>query len=486
MQMKGLTVVIAIIGLVSLLLLFAFTFTLPRTYVKYEPDKVRQIAEQIREKRLKGYDVLEAEYHLLSAIYYHKKGDDGKASTLLNEAVSSLNDASLLPQHPPVKWKVRESFSGGRVPSPDDIVPSTVFITTTKGYISYYRGDSWKLSCFILAAVGQLENGTDFFYQGRFPLMPEEGPFKPKMYINGRWIVPDVIFAGPIYVNRSHEGILIYQRDLSGKYLQTLSYDRTRRLWIHELRGPNGTVLHLEANGEGAPMWLGDWNGTMIVHGVYPKVRDLDLWAGFWEVGRMEGFVRWKGREVHLRGFLVFDRASHRSLFSLEKRNVGAPLAFSCLVMHQEGLTVMITHATNPSPLRGYSFEHQMRINFDGRSVFTTDFTFEDDGGLQPSEFRVRGRFEGGWFDLTGRVVEFWPGKWATGSGTWWNEEGAFSWGRSFSKWEGQISVGGKVIKVDAWGVGEFTRYGHGTEVNGCEGCWGRWGPEPLPGPGRP
>ncbi len=461
------------LGLVGLVVLglILFSFIRPPS-VTYDRDTVKRVAEQIREMGTEGYDVLEAEYYLLSAIYYHRRGNDGKASALLNEAVSTLSSASLLPSPPPVEWKIREYFESRSIPSPRDVIPSNVFTVTRGGYLSYYRGDRWKLSCFIIVAVGKLEDGTYFFYQGRFPLMPKEGPFKPKVYIGGRWITPDVVFAGPIYVNRGDDNILIYQRDLSGKFLQILSFDSSRRLWVHEIKG-NGTILHLEAKGEGLPMWLGDWNGSVIVHGVYPKARDLDLWAGFWEVGEMEGFVRWGDKEMRLRGFLVFDRASHRPLLLPEKGNVGAPLAFSCLVIHQKGLTVMIAHSSNPSPLNG-SFEHQMRINIGNRSLFSTDFALEDDGDLQPSQFRVWGRFEGGWLNLTGKVVEFWPERWAIGSGTWWSGE-TFSWGRSFSRWSGEITLGDEVFKVDAWGVGEFTRCGQGGEVGGNGGCWGRW-----------
>ncbi len=70
------------------------------------------------------------------------------------------------------------------------------------------------------------------------------------------------------------------------------------------------------------------------------------------------------------------------------------------------------------------------------------------------------GEFEGGYFNLTGKVVSFWLSRWAIGRGTWWSRDGMHSWGRAFIEWTGEIVINGMVMKVNATGVGEFTRYG--------------------------
>ncbi|RLG39518.1 MAG: hypothetical protein DRO01_05480 [Thermoproteota archaeon] len=452
-------------------------------------ETLQELTGAIAQRRGQGYDVTQAKYYLLSAIYYYRAGDREKALELVDKAREALENAELLASLPEREWSIAEStVEIDRIPTVWDVVPiGSVFVETGGGYLDYPRNDDhWKLSCFIFIAVGQTEDGGEFFYQGRLPLKPEEGLFRPKIYVDGRWIQLDSVFTGPLYFDGGEKFGLptLYQYDISGRYLQTLSYDEERRLWIHRIKSVEGgeVILDVRVQAVGVPMWIGEWNGSLIIHGVYPRQRDLDLWGGFWDVGFMEGSVNVGGESHEVSGFFVFDRASHRTYSMPPTGNAGAPLAFSCMVICQEDLCVLVSHSENPSPLDiGVSFEHQMRINlFDlNLSVATTDFEFWDDGSIQPSQLRIVGRFDGGWLNLTGYVVEFWPERWAVGRGTWWDGDGLFSWGRSFSRWVGEIVVGNQTIHVDAWGAGEFTRYGQGGEPRPCgvgEGCWGRWG----------
>lgn len=161
---------------------------------------------------------------------------------------------------------------------------------------------------------------------------------------------------------------------------------------------------------------------------------------------------------------------------------MGSPLAFSCMVIWQKDLVVMVAHSRNPSPLDpGVSFQHQLRVNIlsSNLSLATTDFELSDDGSPQPRVFRLVGRLPNGYLNLTGKVVLYWPNRWVVGEGTWWSN-GYFTWGRAFTEWTGEIVIGNVTIPVSAWGAGEYTRYGeeapegHATQGAGC-GCWGRW-----------
>jgi len=447
----------------------------------------REFASMLNEKK-NDYDVTEAWYCALSAYYYYKSGDAGKARELISEALRLLRSSELLPPPPREEWGVTESNVWiSRSPTTWDVVPvGAVFLRTGHDYLSYYRGDKWKLSCFIIVAVGRTRDGGLFFYQGRLPLTPREGAFRPRIYVHGKWMVPEIVFMGPIYVEEGDSVIKLYQSDLSGEYLQEVVYYEDKEKWVHRITRGGETVLEMEVRVEGPPMWLGEWNGSLLVHGVYPKLEDFDTWGGFWSFGSFEGYVKLGGEEAEVEGFFVFDRASHRPLYGRTGSFGGAPLSFSCMVIHQEGLVIMVAHSTNPSPRDpGVRFQHQLRITIGGESYATTDFELVDSGGLQPSWFRLYGRFEDGYFNLTGKAVLYWPEKWAAGRGTWWNSSAAYTWGRAVTVWSGEVVVGNRVIAVSALGVGEYTRC-CGSVAGTCKyggDCWGRWsGEEAVPG----
>ncbi len=450
---------------------------------------LRELAGEARSKEVMGYDVLYAKYLLLSAKYYYGEGDTSKAYELLKEAEKELENAELLPELPLLNFTIADNtLHLRRVPGVWDFVPiGTVFVLTDRGYLNYPRNDPmWKLSCFIIIAVGNSSDGEWFGYQGRLPLKPREGLFKPRIYLGGEWRILDTVFAGPLYYDDGERfGYpTVYQYDLSGNIMQYLMYIPENRTWKHEIIDLRSDValLSITAKAVGTPMWLGEWNKTYLPHGVYSELKGIDLWSAFWDMAVMNATIRLDSVEKEFTGFLVFDRASHRvyepSGISPSIDNAtpllpedtcqcrfpsafGLPLAFSCMVIYQDGLTIMVASSVNPSPWNPFPLQHQLRINLldENITIDTADFHLEDDGTLQPKVFRLWGEFEGGYFNLTGRVVNFWPSRWVIGRGTWWSSNGTHSWGRAFIEWTGEILINGRVIEVNAFGVGEFTRY---------------------------
>ena len=91
-------------------------------------------------------------------------------------------------------------------------------------------------------------------------------------------------------------------------------------------------------------------------------------------------------------------------------------------------------------------------------------------------QFYLTGKFERGDVKLVGTAVNYWPEKWSVGKGVWWNKEGYRTWGRATIRWTGTVTINGREVKVDAYGIGEFTRYSEKTAQTGGE--WGRWQPE--------
>lgn len=179
-------------------------------------------------------------------------------------------------------------------------------------------------------------------------------------------------------------------------------------------------------------------------------------------MGPMNATLTVGGKTYEIRGFMIFDRASHRVMRGEAQRRAGPPLSFTCMVIWQENLTIMVTHTVNPSPADpGVSFEHQLRINLprQGVNLSTTYFTLVDSEGIQPVNFTLSGKLPNGYFNLTGTVVMFWPEKWVIGKGTWWNPDAYFAWGRAFSKWKARAATVTLTVKISKIGKeeGELT-----------------------------
>ncbi|RLE58617.1 MAG: hypothetical protein DRJ35_07565 [Thermoprotei archaeon] len=487
-------IIIAVLVLTAVL---AYLFLFKKTGQTSLKERLKRLIEELRQKKEQGYDVLKTEYILLSALYSFKHGDLDRARSLLEKAEKSLANTRLLPTIPERDWKpLDNTLFLDKVPTVEDFVPiGKVFVKTPDGYIYYSRGNKrWKLSCFIILAVGWTSNREMFEYQGRLVLAPEEGQFKPRLYIGDSWIIPDIVFTGPLYFDDGEKfgHPTVYQYDLSGKYLQYLTYIPEKRTWIHVIRKKDGEILlNITMKAEGRPMWIGDWDGHMLIHGVYPKKKDYDIWSGFWDMGEMNATINVNGITASVRGFMVFDRATHRTMLEEKTRNMGPPLAFSCMVIWQKNITILVTHSENPSPESPQiSFEHQLVINLldRGVSTATTNFTLTYSKDIQPSEFNIIAHFPEGSLNITGRVFMFWPEKWVIGRGTWWNSSGIFAWGRAFLTWTGTLTFNGKIYRINAVGCGEYTRFSEkaGAFPETCPkggDCWGRWGSGEFPEP---
>ncbi len=448
---------------------------------------LRELWNKSISMNIEGYDVIYAQYLLLSSKYYYLKGNINKAWELLKDASNELDNAVLRPELSQLEFDVmNNTLYINREPTPWDFIPiGTVFALSDKGYLVYPRNDpKWKLSCFIIIAVGKDSYGRYFAYQGRLPLAPWEGRFRPRIFINGEWHVLDIVFAGPLYYD---DGKLfnyptVYQYDTSGNILQYITYVPDNRTWIHKIIDleDNRALLSINAHVISAPMWIGEWNSSYIIHGIYAETRDADLWSGFWDICEMEAKLYYMGSIHMYQGFFIFDRASHRVYLSGSAYNVfGPPLSFSCMVIYQDGLNIMISSSVNPSPWNpGYPTEHQIRIYIQDKelTIDITNFQLYDDGSIQPSKFILYGEFEDGYINLTGEVISYWPTRWIRGHGTWWDKDGVYAWGRAFIHWTGVIVYNDLRIDVNAIGAGEFTRYSCISNGdfgdNGEDGCW--------------
>ena len=375
-----------------------------------------------------------------------------------------------------------------KIPSISDFVPIGVtYELHDDGLLTYTDDPCWKQSCFILVAIGWTEDGKHtLMYQGRLPFT-SEGSFRPRICIDGNYLTNVPVFGGGMYY--SPNGILgcpyptVYVRGSRG-YIETLSYDVENQRWIHIIKhevDERKPKLEFVGKALGLPFWMGPMEGPYIVHGAYSKVKDIDIWGGFWVSGTFKANITLSGgQRLSFRGFFLFDRAIHRIYYGASASKAGTirgptggVLAFSCMVIFHNDFIIMISHSDNPTPADFPKFQHQGRINFIsvGESYIFNNFTLTDLGPnpLQPSGFHLQGTFEGGYVDLMGKVYAYWPPKgWGVIKGTWWDLEGRHCWGRAFVKWNGTIKLGDKVINVtNAVGIGEFTRYTSGSSQQG-------------------
>jgi len=155
----------------------------------------------------------------------------------------------------------------------------------------------------------------------------------------------------------------------------------------------------------------------------------------------------WNGKEYWFKGWFLFDKASHRTYLYDSSRDggAGAPLQFSCMGIYQKEVAIMVASSVNPSPYN-VKLQHQARINLmeTDESFPLTKFKLSDNranDGLQPTEFYFSGRFENGRIEMIGKPIEFWPKKWHTTKGTWWNSNGYRNWGRALIKWSGNLTI---------------------------------------------
>ena len=356
------------------------------------------------------------------------------------------------------------------VPEIGDFVPiGVVYELGDDGSLSYTPDPAWVQSCFILVAVGRTEEGKPFLFQGRLPF---EGAFAPKVYLGGRWhLLPT--FRRPLYYEASGGKATVYQFDTARRHRQSLTYDPTERTWTYRIEplAEGGLRFELVGQALGTTFWMGKFSGPYIVHGVYTGTESFDVWGGFWDIGTFEAELRVPGRRsLSAHGHFLFDRATHRIEPYRGLRSRGHVVAFSCFYLFQDGFFLTLSHSENPSPLvPPVPFQHQARINFpgEGKSFVLEEFTFSDDGGLQPGTFRLEGKFAEGTVDLVGEALLHFPARWGPAVGAWWDPEAEHVWGRAVIRWRGTVTWNGREIPVDATGWGEFTRF-----LEGC-GCGG-------------
>ena len=443
-----------------------------------------KLKREYLKKKNQGYDLKEVTWWIKKARREYSEGDYKRAKEYLDKAFSALKEAERvnfsLPKIPEKGWKITEKPNTfiNKIPTIKDWIPIGITYNLEKNHLlRYIPGYPWQQSCFIFVALGKSREGDTLFYQGRLPF---EGGFAPRININEKYLRKVPVFKGGMYYYE--EGIEGYPYPTilvkgTGGYKEILSYDEKNQIWYHEIIPPdeNGLRIKIKAKALGAPFWMGPQEGPYIVHGAYSGTKDIDVWGGFWVVGKFEGKIKLPQREEReFSGYFLFDRATHIAYYAQQEyrgeacREIACParggvVEFSCMGIFDDDFAITLCDSKNPTPVNFPKFQHQGRINYIFNESYPfNNFTLKSFGEyLQPSSFELKGSFKEGSVDLKGKVIEYWPPKgWGRVKGTWWDPEGRRTWGRAFISWEGEIKFKGETIKVeDVIGIGEFTRF---------------------------
>ena len=376
---------------------------------------------------------------------------------------------------PDDKWPVTSSNSNiTDIPSVKDFVPLGIEFIKTEDNELKWNGLKWRLSCFIFVGMGRTTEGRLILFQIRIP-HPVHGKtpdhFSDMFFIDGKWRKFYVLIGPPYYDDGEIfdlPTVYCYGRYREGgKCRASMSYNHADREWIYRVVPIDGEGVSLEIRlkPRGVTYWMGKPEGPYIIHGAIFNKEDIDIWGGFWEIGRCIGWIRKPGvGKIEFIGHAIWDRAYHRVYYSDTAIGAaGAPLQFTCGYIYSDEFQLAIGYAENPSPIDPpVPFQHQGRLSFPSRDLsFRFDnYMLKDDGGLQPSTFYINGSYDGGEVNLKGEVILFYPNVWKVGKGTWWDYNASRTWGRAFIKWSGTITLYGKTIEVtNATGVFECTRY---------------------------
>lgn len=261
----------------------------------------------------------------------------------------------------------------------------------------------------------------------------------------------------------------------SDNYMNIIAFDEANRTWYYKIlknTPPETTILYLIGHTRSIPLWMGKAEGPYIVQGVYPDTFGIDCWGGYIDFGEMTVSFYHPSLDTTFTfsGQFFMDREYHRTYIGSVG---GAPLEFKALSMNKingEVIDLLVIKAFNPVPdsFSNIPFEWTGRINFVTRELdYTFDnFLYWDNGGLQPDTYSISGYFDNGYVEIHGKAIGFFPNPFYPDTGTWWDENGIYSWGRSFVKWNGFIILGNDTISINnVLGWREATHYIQGTFV---------------------
>ena len=371
--------------------------------------------------------------------------------------------------------KVVESNSGIKdLPTAYDFMPTTMYRESEYHTLGYTPGGPLRVwTCFNPFIIGKTadDKHSIIFHWGF--LFPDPGRVEAAvpLYLDYR-PVNGVVFKAPVYYDKEkklypHPTIYIFgERKKDGvKYVESLSYNEPEREWIIVIKpagSEEGWSFESRTKCRGIPLWFGKPDGPYTFFGIYPNIKDVDVWSSCWDTGVCKGNLTVPGLGTYpFSGPFINVRSIHFAYYGTPELAGWAhslPLLGQYGFLQQDDLTLKFGYCPNPIPEHLPEFKplRSGRIDLHSKGKYSVfdNFNYSDSGGPIPSKFHLWGEYERGKVDLTGEPYVHFPkedNEWIRPTEIWW-EKGAkrnASWGRTFNRWTGEITCDGETIKVE-------------------------------------
>jgi hypothetical protein len=255
--------------------------------------------------------------------------------------------------------------------------------------------------------------------------------------------------------------------DPAGPFVMAISYNQPERRWVFQFHNQDNTFSYqADLAVRGVTNWVGKPEGPFMMMSIgSPKKRNVfEVWGGFVQFSAYTGTLKHpEFGELMVKGLGWSDREYHKivpaSRAGAKRTGNCPPINYWALSIMQDDVDIATYYCTEP--WTGEVRAQAGRINFQNKGVGCEieEFTTTDNGGVNASEFRIKGKHERGTLDIVGRVKErvgfhskefLETGQWGPTPAKCLVDGMQVAFWQVFVDWEGEVTLDGERIKVSA------------------------------------
>ncbi len=287
-----------------------------------------------------------------------------------------------------------------------------------------------------------------------------------KISIDGKWYM--VKGTPPVrYDDGTQYGYPTVYTDPDGPFLVALSFNEPEQKWVFQCYNKEGTFsCRAELTGEGVPFWAGKPEGPYTMMSIWsPKQRDIfEVWGAFVEMCTYTATVKTpEFGEIRVRGLGWSDREYHKRVPGYElkskPRPKSAPINYWAISIMQDDADIGVFYCTEP--WTGEVRAEAGRVYFPKTGIHCAmeEYTLTDNGGVNPTEFRIKGKHERGTVDVVGTMRErvgfnskefLEKGEWGPTPTKCLADGMQVAFWQVFVDWDGEVTIDGESVKVRA------------------------------------